>query len=164
MVIWGEDYFHGRLLPISTTLSVRSPFLIAQCDKCLGKWRAGPNTSYRSGLGLSPPPAGASGAFGMGGHVQLSTPCALACSRSCSCLLLRAPTAIATTRKLATPSKNNSPQQLGREIVIEARGALALETVEKPLQNTATPRFSILHVADGQSFTFPGISYAKYIY
>jgi len=55
MVIQGEDCLHGSKLCISTTLSIRNHFLIVWCDKCLGKWHAGPNTSCWSGLRLWPP-------------------------------------------------------------------------------------------------------------
>jgi len=57
------------------------------------------------------PLAEARWAVGMGGRIQLSMPCAFACSRSRSCLLLHAPTAIAATKKLATPSENNLLQK-----------------------------------------------------
>lgn len=94
----------------------------------------------------------------MGGHVQLSVSHALACSRSCSCSVVHAPTAI------ATPSKNNLLHKMGREIVTEAWEALASETVENQLPNAVTPRFIMLHIAASQRFTFSSISCAKYIY
>lgn len=84
------------------------------------------------------------------------TPAAARC-----CVLLHQ---LLPVRNLLPPSTSNSLQNLGREIVTGAWEALALETVEKQLQNTVTPCFGVSHLAAGQRFMFLGISHAKYIY